>query len=418
MAGERHRAAAARVVLSLYILFLMSQFYRATNAVLAPVFREELGLTAGQLGLVTGAFYAAFAIAQIPVGVFLDRFGPRRTIALMMLVPAAGAMVFARASDTAGLALGQAIMGAGCAVGLSGAMVLFARWFRPARFATMVALYSGMGNVGILLSATPFAVAVERFGWRPTFDGLALLNVVLVAQMFFFVRDAPPGHPYHTEARASLGAVMKGVLGVLGTRQIWPLLPLAFCGLSMVLVIRALWAGPYLADVYGLDAIERGNVLLLFTLAMLIGNVGIGPLDRVFRSRKRVVLAGALLTAAALAGLALLPRPGLWPTIALLCLDGLACNYVVVIYAHARAFFPLHQVGRIVTLANGVNIAGIAILQVASGYIVRAFPSVDGAAPDIAYRAVFGALAVLLCLAILAYCRAEDRPPDVEAERP
>lgn len=410
MAGAGYRGAAARVVSSLFLLFLMSQFYRATNAVLAPVFRDELGLSASQLGVLTGAFYAAFALAQIPVGVFLDRFGPRRTIAVMMLVPALGAFAVARAGDAAGLALGQAIMGAGCAVALSGAMVLFTRWFAPERFATMIALFSGLGNVGILLSATPFAVAVERFGWRPTFDGLAVLNVVLVAQMVFFVRDAPPGQVERTDARETFGAVVRGAGAVAGTRAIWPLLPLAFTSLSMVLVIRALWAGPYLADVYGLDAIERGNVLLLYTIAMLAGNVAIGPLDRVFRSRKRIVFVAAGLTAAALALLAALPRPGLWATIALFCLDGLACNYIIVIYAQARGFFPLHRIGRVVTLINGVNVAGIAILQVASGGIVRAFPAVDGVAPDLAYRAMFGTLAVILCLAILIYSLSEDRP--------
>ncbi|MGE0096226.1 MAG: MFS transporter [Alphaproteobacteria bacterium] len=409
-----HKGAAIRVVSSLYVLYLISMFYRSTNAVLAPVLREEMGITADQLGLLTGAFYISFAVMQIPTGLFLDRFGPRVTIALMMLMPAAGAIVFSQAGSVSELALGQAIMGAGCAVGLSGAIVIFARWFPPDRIATMIALYSGMGNVGILLSATPLAAAIGEFGWRGTFAVMAAVNVLLVAQMFLLVRDAPPDHPYHGEARETLGAIFRGLGEVLARRAIWPMLALAFVSLSMVLTIRALWAGPYMADVFGLDAIARGNMLLVFTIAMLIGNVGFGPLDRLFDRRKPVVLAGAAISAAALIGLALFPAASLFVPMALLCVLGVACNYIVVIFAHGRALFPLRLVGRAVTLVNCVNMFGIAVMQVITGFIIRAFPAADGAAPEIAYRAMFGFLAVCLVCGMLVYTRSKDIRPSTE----
>jgi MFS family permease len=408
------RSAAVRIVLSLYLLYLMSMFFRSTNAVLAPVLRAELSVTADQLGWLTGTFYVAFALAQIPIGLFLDRFGPRATTAAMMLLPAAGSLVFSQARSVGELALGQGIMGAGCAVGLTGAIVIFARWFPTDRIATMISLYSGMGNVGVLLTATPLAVGIAEFGWRNMFVVMAGVDLLLVAQMYLLVRDAPPDHPYHGERRETLGAVVRGLGEVLTTRAIWPMLALAFCALSMVLTIRALWAGPYLADVYGLDAIERGNMLLVFTIAMLVGNVGFGPLDRLFDRRKPVVLAGAAISAATLAALALFSDLPLWAAMAFLCVLGIACNYVVIIFAHGRALFPLRLVGRAVTLINGVNMFGIAVMQVATGYIIRAFPAADGAAPEIAYRAMFGFLAVCLVLMMLVYTRSKDIPPSAE----
>lgn len=409
-----HKGAAIRVVSSLYVLYLMSMFYRSTNAVLAPVLREEMGIAADQLGLLTGAFYISFAVMQIPTGLFLDRFGPRVTIALMMLMPAAGAIVFSQAESVTGLALGQAIMGAGCAVGLSGAIVIFARWFPPDRIATMIALYSGMGNVGILLSATPLAAAIGAFGWRDSFVFMAAVNALLVGQMFLLVRDAPPDHPYHGEARETLRAIFRGLGEVLARGAIWPMLALAFVSLSMVLTIRALWAGPYLADVFGLDAIARGNMLLVFTIAMLIGNVGFGPLDRLFDRRKPVVLAGAAVSAAALIGLALFPAPSLFVAMALLCVLGVACNYIVIIFAHGRALFPMRLVGRAVTLVNCVNMFGIAVMQVITGFIIRSFPVTDGAAPETAYRAMFGFLAACLVCGMLVYTRSKDIRPSTE----
>ena len=409
-----HKGAAIRVFLSLYVLYLMSMFYRSTNAVLAPVLRADMGIQADQLGILTGTFFATFAIMQIPTGLFLDRFGPRATITAMMLIPAAGSLVFSQAQTVGELALGQGIMGAGCAVGLSGAIVVFVRWFPTDRIATMISLYSGMGNVGIILSATPLAAGIAAYGWRDSFVFVAALNVLLVAQMFFLVRDAPPDHPYHGERRETLSAIFRGLGEVLATRAIWPMLALAFVSLAMVLTIRSLWAGPYLADVFGLDAIARGNMLLVFTVAMLVGNVGFGPLDRLFDRRKPVVLAGAAISAASLIGLALLPNLPLWAAITLLCILGVACNYVVIIFAHGRALFPLRLVGRAITLINGVNMFGIAVMQVASGYVIRSFPATDGAAPEIAYRAMFGFLAVCLVCGMLVYTRSRDIPPSME----
>ena len=176
-----HKGAAIRVFLSLYVLYLMSMFYRSTNAVLAPVLLADMGIQADQLGILTGTFFAVFGIMQIPTGLFLDRFGPRATITAMMLIPAAGSLVFSQAQTVGELALGQGIMGAGCAVGLSGAIVVFVRWFPADRIATMISLYSGMGNVGIILSATPLAAGIAAFGWRDSFVFVAALNVLLVA---------------------------------------------------------------------------------------------------------------------------------------------------------------------------------------------------------------------------------------------
>ena len=409
-----HKGAAIRVFLSLYVLYLMSMFYRSTNAVLAPVLLADMGIQADQLGILTGTFFAVFGIMQIPTGLFLDRFGPRATITAMMLIPAAGSLVFSQAQTVGELALGQGIMGAGCAVGLSGAIVVFVRWFPADRIATMISVYSGMGNVGIILSATPLAAGIAAFGWRDSFVFVAALNVLLVAQMFFLVRDAPPDHPYHGERRETLGAIFRGLGEVLATRAIWPMLALAFVSLAMVLPIRSLWAGPYLADVYGLDAIERGNMLMVFTVAMLVGNVGFGPLDRLFDRRKPVVLAGAAISAAALVCLALFPSLSLYAAMTLLCILGVACNYVVIIFAHGRALFPLRLVGRSITLINGVNMFGIAVMQVATGYVIRGFPATDGTAPEIAYRAMFGFLAVCLVCGMLVYTRSKDIPPSVE----
>ncbi len=410
-AHRGHMGAAIRIYIFLNLLYLMSMFYRSTNAVIADELRVDLGATPGELSLITGAFFAAFALMQIPVGMLLDRFGPRRVIALMMLLPVGGAILFASAESVAMATAAQAIIGGGCAVGLMGAVVIFARWFPPDRMATMIALYTGLGNIGIVLTATPLALAVAAIGWRGSFALIAVVTAVLVLLAFLVVRDAPPGHAYHARQPESPRQVFAGVREVLSNRRIYSILALAFVSLSVILILRSLWAGPYLAEVHGLDRIEIGNTLTILSIAMLVGNVGFGPLDRLLDTRKWVSLAGAVATASILAVLAALPDLALWQATALLCALGVTSNYVVTLLAHARAMYPDRLVGRTVTLVNFANFGGIAVLQFASGSIVDLFPASAGYDPVDAYRALFAFLAVAVLLGILAYLPVRDFRP-------
>ncbi len=262
-----------------------------------------------------------------------------------------------------------------------------------------------------MLAATPLALAVAAIGWRGSFALIAVVTAVLVLLAFLVVRDAPPGHAYHTREPETLRQVFAGVREVLSNRRIYSILALAFVSLSVILVLRSLWAGPYLAQVHGLDKIEVGNTLTILSLAMLVGNVAWGPLDRLFDTRKWVSLTGAVATASVLAVLAIVPELALWQATVLLCALGAVSNYVVTLLAHARAMYPDRLVGRTVTLVNFANFGGIAVLQFASGGIVDLFPAAEGYDPADAYRALFAFLAVAVLLGILAYLPVRDFRP-------
>jgi len=175
------------------------------------------------------------------------------------------------------------------------------------------------------------------------------------------------------------------------------------------MTIAALWAGPYLTDVHGLDAIARGNVLLAINIAILVGVMVMGPLDRIFDTRKWIVAVAALATILVLAVLAAYPVLPLWGAIGLLILFGLVGPYQMVLHAHARAIFPEHLVGRGLTVQNSVAIGAVFLMQWASGAIVERFA--DAADPAYAYRVVFGFLGVATLAALLVYLRIEDAKP-------
>lgn len=416
--------ATARQAYAIYAVlcagFLASQFYRVSNAVIAPELMRSLHISAEAMGVITGMFFLAFAAAQIPAGVLLDRFGPRRTMSALFLLAVAGSAVFAMAEGAIGLAVGRGLMGLGCAAGLMGSLVAIARWFPPGRFARLSSLLYTLGGAGFLLASTPLAAMSDAVGWRGAFLAMAGLTAVLAVLLYLVVRDAPPHTSIVAREAETPRQIWDGVRAVFATRPLWWICAIQFVNYGTVLSVAGLWAGPYLNDVHGQSGIARGNILLVLNIAMLCGVMLYSSLERWINSRKWAIAGGAFVSAGLLSALALTPAPGLWPAVALLVLFGVASAYIMLIHAHARAVLPDRLVGRGLTLQNLAVFLGVFAIQSLSGVIVGAFDpvggsggSAGGAAPEIAYRAVFGFLAAATLIGVAVYLRIGDvRPRD------
>ncbi len=411
------KGAAVRIVATLCSVYVVSQFFRASHAVVAPDLVRELGLTPDDLGLLTGAFFVSFGAAQIPIGMLLDRFGPRRTVSSLLLLAVVGAVLFARADGLPGLTVARICMGVGCAGVLVGSLVVCARWFPPDRYATFAGIIIGGGETGHLLAATPFALLAESVGWRNAFLIAAAVAAVLTAVAWIGVRDAPPGETRADAAGESLREMLRGVGEALRMPGVAPVLAISFVGYSSALCVFGLWGAPMLSDVYGLDAIARGNVMLVMAAAMLAGSLSYGPMDRRFDTRKGVVMASCGALAVAFEILALLDRPPLWAVTVLFAVIGYLGGHRVAMMAHGRSLFPARLVGRGVTTVNTSMVAGVAVMQIATGFIVGGFADGGSTAPPISYRAAFAFIACVLIVAMLVYRKAEDRKPSQDASR-
>ena len=409
MAQAVSRRTGISLVAALCIGYVASQFYRTANAVIAPDLMRELSISPESMGAVTGAFFLAFAAMQIPAGVLLDRFGPRRVMSGILLLAVAGSLVFAAAESAPGLAAGRVLMGAGCAAGLMGSMVVFARWFPQKWFATLAAVIFAVGGLGNLMATTPLALVSESIGWRGAFIGMAVLTTGMAAVLFLVLRDAPPGHAISSRRVETPREILAGLGQVLRDRRIWRLSAMQAVGYPVLMTIVALWAGPYLDDVHGLDAVTRGNVLLGLNLAMITGVLAYGPLEQFFNSRKWVVAGGAVATIVLLGILAAAPEWSLWQAIALLVLFTCLGSYPMILHAHARAILPDHLVGRGLTVQNMAAFVSVFVMQWVSGIIVGAFQDAD--APALPYRLVFVFLGLSILVALLVYLRIDDVKP-------
>ena len=178
-------------IAALILAYVLSQFYRAFLAVMAPVLKADLGVSAADLASASGWWFLAFAAMQVPIGSLLDRIGPRLTTGALMAVGAVGALVFAKAAGALQLKLAMALIGIGCAPVLMASYFIFARQFSPAVFGTLAGLTIGIGSLGNVASALPLSAAVADFGWRETMLGLAAITGAVALVILVLVRDPP-----------------------------------------------------------------------------------------------------------------------------------------------------------------------------------------------------------------------------------
>lgn len=393
-------------IASLALAYVLSQFYRSFLAVLTPVLTTELGMTKTLLSIASGAWFATFALSQFAIGIWLDRYGPRRTAsALLATGGCGGALLFAAATEPWMVIAAMGLIGLGCAPVLMSAYFIYARTFAPSRFAVLASWTVGFGTAGNVMGAAPLAAAAQAAGWRPVMATLAAVTLLVALGVAFLVRDpkAPEGMPAGP-------AGLRGYLELLRIRSLWPIIPIAALNYAPVTGIRGLWAGPFLSDVYGADSLTIGNVAAVMALSMIGGSLIYGPLDSVFGTRKKVALAGNSLTLLILSILALHPLAGVTTVTTLFVALGLAGGSYGLLIAHARSYFPPHLTGRGVTLMNFFSIGGAGMMQFVTGAIVAA--SVQPADPSAAYSTLFWFYACMVAFALAIYCFSRDVPPE------
>lgn len=381
---------------ALLLAYVLSQFYRAFLAVLAPALQADLGATAEDLSAASGLWFLTFALAQLPVGWALDKVGPGRTSAVLLAVGAAGAALFAAAPGVGVLNAAMALIGLGCSPVLMASYVILTRSYPPAVFATMAGAIVGIGSLGNIGAALPLTLAVQAFGWRAAMWGLAGLTLAVAGAVAVLVRDP---------ARATQGP-QGSLLDLLRMPAIWPVLAMMAVCYGPAAGLRGLWIGPYMTEVQGVGTQAVGQATLVMALAMIAGNFAYGPMERVVGSRKRLVLGGNGIVLALLVLFWLLRAPGPWVAMALFALIGFFGSSFAMVIAHGRAFIPPALMGRGVTLLNLFGIGAAGLLQMATGRIFAATPATPASAP---FAAIFAAMAVTLALGLLAYAVSRDR---------
>ena len=279
------------IVVCFGAVFVLSQFFRASNAVIAKTLSAEFGLTPEALGLLTGMFFLSFGAAQIPVGMLFDRFGARRTAPVVLTAAIAGSILYGLADGEAMLMAGRLLLGIGCSVVLMGSLFLFGQWAPAASFSTWMGRMIAIGGAGGLLSTTPLAAVADALGWRVAFWGAAGLTAAGAVAIYAMARDRPPADKAAAQPQEDIRASLRGVRAALATPGFPTLILMGFASYPVVITVLGLWGGPSLADRHGLEPVEAGNALLVMAAALIVANLVLGPLERRLDVRKGLILA-------------------------------------------------------------------------------------------------------------------------------
>ncbi len=275
MSATLRGALAARVFLCFALGYLLSYGLRSINAVIAPALMAEMGLSNADMGLLSSAYFVAFGCMQLPLGIWLDRYGSRRTESALLLVAAAGAVVFALSTTLAGLWIGRALIGIGVSACLMAALKAYRQWFTPERQSQLASWMLVAGTGGALVATLPVTLALPALGWRGIFWIVAALLLAVSAAIFFLLREAERTHAAsaaHTGATPHDG----GYRLVFTTPYFWRMGILGLVNHGIFFALQTLWAGPWMMTVLGKSAQETGEILFIFNLTLMLSYLALG----------------------------------------------------------------------------------------------------------------------------------------------
>ena len=378
----------------------VNQAGRGVMAVVGPVLAVQYALSASELGLLSSMLFFAYCLWQLPLGVLLDMFGPRRVQTWMGLLAAAGFALFALSDGLAGFMIARAMIGVGVAAGLMAVLKANAQFFPRAQVAGMTGIAMFIGTGGSLLATAPVQALLPHIGWRGVFWVLTAITLAAVLWIHTSVQDKPgaPSRGWRGETAVIVAIARTGIF--------WRLAPLIALMSIFNFTYHGLWAGPWLRDVAGLDGQARAATLFCYALGMMTGGLAMGQLT----SRLQMRGHPPMLVPAAAAVAMLLIQSGflfgptdfvtvtvLWFLLALIAAAG-PPGYAVI-----AQFFPVEQMGRVSTVINTVVLGGAFLMQSLIGWILDLWPRTAAGGWDPAGYRWAMALAMAMQVVALAW---------------
>jgi predicted MFS family arabinose efflux permease len=358
----------------------------------------DLGLDPADLGLLTSTYFISFAAFQLPLGVLLDRFGPRRVEAALLLFAALGSFIFARADTLFGLLAGRAFIGLGVSACLMAAFKAFTIWFPPARLPLINGLQMAAGGLGALSATAPIEWALNHTDWRGIFVAITGISLLVAIAIILIVPRKPPSSQSTSWKNETIG-----IIEVFTSPVFWRIAPWTTMSQATFMATQSLWAGPWLKDVEGLARGEVAEILLLMAGSMVAGFLFWGTLaDRIRRRGLRPLVVAAFGMAAFMlcqtVVLLRLPIPAaiLWAAYGLFGTTG------ILSYAELSQQFPPRLAGRVNTGLNLLVFVAAFAAQWGTGGIINLWsPTAAGVYPLRAYQTGLG---LMLVLQLITFC--------------
>jgi len=350
-------------------------FHRVAPSVIVDELMRSFALDATLLGTLSAAYFYTYAALQVPLGVLLDRFGPRRILTLGALAAAGGGTVFAIADGIGVALLARALIGAGVAVGYIGTLKLVSAWFPLQRFGLLAGLTLAFGTFGAIGAQLPLAILVDAFGWRASLLGVGIFGLVLVALIWALVSDAPSTALASRATQSRITGPARSepparLLAILGRADTWLLVVITGFTGAPILTFAGLWGVPYFVQAHGLERTTAAALTSLMLVAWAIGGPVLGALAGRVRSPARLVLIAGTLNGLLWLPFVLYPSLPLAVALPLIVALGLGGGAMIIAFAVVRSIFGSAAAGRALGIVNSAVLLFGAGMQTAFGAVL------------------------------------------------
>ena len=391
----------ARVYFPFALGYAISYFFRNTNAIIESDLVDELGLGPADLGLLTGAYFLSFAIFQLPLGILLDRYGPRRTEAVLLLFAALGAWIFSKADSLSGLILGRLLIGLGVSACLMAAFKAYVIWFSRGRLPMINGLQMAAGGLGALVATTPLQNVLSITDWRGVFTGLAIITVFASLFLWFIL----PEHQSSADKHPAIKTQLKEMGQIFRNPVFWSIVPLTALSNGSFLAIHGLWIKPWLRDVASLGEGDTTQLLFAMTLAIIVGYFSLG----IFTERISQLFDIGPITVGVF-GMTLFLTTQFsmaygWATspLLLVVIFGFLGSSCILTFAGLAQIFPKKYSGRVSTILNVQVFMGAFIIQWGIGAIIELWPTTEIGYDPASYQVAIGVLVLMQAAGLVWY---------------
>jgi sugar phosphate permease len=400
-AGRYSKALLLSIFLPFAAGYFLSYLFRAINALIAGDLSRDVGLDAGQLGFLTSVYLIAFAAAQLPLGIVLDRYGPRKTEAALLLFAASGAAIFATADTVTGLLVGRALIGFGVSACLMAGFKAFVIWFPLQRLPMINGFLLTAGGLGVLAAASPLEFALQFTDWRGVFMVLAGVTFGVALLIFFVVPDRE-----QSAAPVKFKDQLQGLRIIFSSRVFWSIAPVSVIIQGTAMSVTGLWSGPWLRDVAGLERHEVAFVLSFIGIGLILGYLLLGIISDLLVRRLsipplKVAISGMVIFLLVQCALVLewTASPALlWLVYTFFASSG------VLIYAVLSQSFAPELAGRVNTSLNLLVFINAFLMQWGIGVVIDYFPGSGAAGYNpLGYQVAFAITLAVQVAAMIWY---------------
>jgi MFS family permease len=379
---------------------------------------EEFALSAAELGSLSALYFYSYVAMQIPTGILVDRWGPRKLLALGALIAAGGSFLFAEAPDMFWAGVGRLLIGASAGVAFVGMIKIASVWMAPRLFGLATGLGLFVGMIGAVAAGVPFRLLIDEFGWRQVMDVSALWALIAAVLIFLLMRDLPQEKGYQSYEDSQEASRTEGVVSslrqVIRNRNVKLIIFVPGAMAGSILTFAGLWGVPFLSTHYHLNPTEAAAYTSLLVISSAIGGPIFGAAsDRL--SRRKPFLIGGVITAS-LGWSVIIFGAGMnlaFLLIALL-LTGFSSGSMIICFAYAKESVPAKYAGSVAGLVNTGLMAGPMLLQPGVGWMLAISGGTLHAGQSgfdlVAYQKGFGLMLLWLAVAlVLLFATRETR---------